>query len=180
MQTLVHINQPQLRANAKEGTRYPVITVKTYRSNRYGHRVELLDSRGKRVGRVVYAPDSEGEKVWVEALYGVRRLDAADAPVDVLYGLTRLHVDRLVIRNSGGEKRAPAIRQMDGTQQAMYGAQILDARGEVACTFVYRPDKPLSCGAKLWISTKNAVQVLDALGNEVFYRAVSDVCAVAA
>lgn len=29
--------------------------------------------------------------------------------------------------------------------------------GEVVATIVYRPDKPLSCGARVWIETHNEV-----------------------
>lgn len=37
-------------------------------------------------------------------------------------------------------------------------ADILDAEGNVVATVVYRPDKPLSCGARVWIETKNVVR----------------------
>ena len=30
--------------------------------------------------------------------------------------------------------------------------------GEVVATVVYRPDKPLSCGARVWIETQNEVR----------------------
>jgi hypothetical protein len=64
MKTLVHVNQHVIRANAKSGDRNPVLTVKTYKDNRYAHRV-LID--GPCV--VVYQPDdplSCGAKVWIE------------------------------------------------------------------------------------------------------------------
>ena len=53
-----------IRSNKKNGTNDPVITVKTYKSNTYGHEVEIL---GK--SRVVYSPDkplSCGARVWIE------------------------------------------------------------------------------------------------------------------
>ena len=53
-----------IRSNKKNGTNDPVITVKTYKSNTYGHEVEIL---GKR--KVVYSPDkplSCGARVWIE------------------------------------------------------------------------------------------------------------------
>ena len=31
--------------------------------------------------------------------------------------------------------------------------------GEVVATIVYRPDKPLSCGAKVWIESQHEVQI---------------------
>ena len=36
-------------------------------------------------------------------------------------------------------------------------ASILDAEGNEAAKVVYRPDKPLSCGAHVWIETTNQV-----------------------
>ena len=39
--------------------------------------------------------------------------------------------------------------------------QILDARGEVVAEVVYRPDKPLACGARVWIQTYSEVIVVD-------------------
>ena len=53
-----------IRSNKKNGTNDPVITVKTYKSNAYGHEVEIL---GK--SKVVYSPDkplSCGARVWIE------------------------------------------------------------------------------------------------------------------
>jgi len=36
--------------------------------------------------------------------------------------------------------------------------EILDKNGEVAAKLIYRPDKPLSCGATVWIETNNEVK----------------------
>ena len=54
----------KIRANKKHGTKEPVITVKTYKSNTYGHEVEILGE-----SKVVYSPDkplSCGARVWIE------------------------------------------------------------------------------------------------------------------
>lgn len=64
MRTLVHVNQHHIKANAKDGGNRPVLTVKTYKDNRYAHEVELPDGC-----RVVYRPDkplSCGARVWIE------------------------------------------------------------------------------------------------------------------
>jgi len=53
-----------IRSNKKNGTNDPVITVKTYKSNTYGHEVEIL---GK--SKVVYNPKNPlpcGARVWIE------------------------------------------------------------------------------------------------------------------
>mgnify|MGYP003650483254 FL=1 len=54
----------KIRSNKKHGTNEPVITVKTYKSNTYGHEVEILGN-----SKVVYSPDkplSCGARVWIE------------------------------------------------------------------------------------------------------------------
>ena len=64
MKKKIHINMHKIRANKKNGTNEPVITVKTYKSNTYGHEVEILGS-----SKVIYSPDkplSCGARVWIE------------------------------------------------------------------------------------------------------------------
>lgn len=64
MKTIVHVNQHKIKSNAKTGSREPVLTVKTYKSNRYGHEVEI-----KGPCKVVYSPDKPlacGARVWIE------------------------------------------------------------------------------------------------------------------
>ena len=54
----------KIRANKKHGTKEPVITVKTYKTNTYAHEVEILGE-----SKVVYSPDkplSCGARVWIE------------------------------------------------------------------------------------------------------------------
>ena len=53
-----------IRSNKKNGTNDPVITVKTYKSNTYGHEVDILGN-----SKVVYSQDkplSCGARVWIE------------------------------------------------------------------------------------------------------------------
>ena len=64
MRTIVHVNQHNVRSNATKGTDLPVLTVKTYRSNRYAYEVDI-----KGPSKLVYSPDkplSCGARVWVE------------------------------------------------------------------------------------------------------------------
>ena len=64
MRTIVHVNQHHVRSNATKGTDLPVLTVKTYRSNRYAYEVEV-----KGPSKLVYSPDkplSCGARVWLE------------------------------------------------------------------------------------------------------------------
>lgn len=65
MKTLVHVNQHVIKENRKTGSRKPVLTVKTYKSNTYAHEVEI-----KGDCKVIYSPDkplSCGAQVWIEA-----------------------------------------------------------------------------------------------------------------
>ena len=64
MKTRIHINQHDIKRNAKTGEREPVITCKTYKENRYGHEVEIKGNC-----KIIYSPDkplSCGAKVWIE------------------------------------------------------------------------------------------------------------------
>jgi hypothetical protein len=64
MKTIVHVNQHHVKANAKNGTSLPVLTVKTYKDNRYAHEV-LINGNSK----IVYSPNkplSCGARVWLE------------------------------------------------------------------------------------------------------------------
>jgi hypothetical protein len=64
MKTIIHVNQHVVKANAKNGTNDPVLTVKTYKDNNYAHEVEI-----KGESKVVYSADkplSCGARVWIE------------------------------------------------------------------------------------------------------------------
>lgn len=64
MKTIVHVNQHVIKANRKNGTNNPVLTVKNYKENIYAHEVDI-----KGPSKIVYSPDkplSCGAHVWVE------------------------------------------------------------------------------------------------------------------
>ena len=64
MKKYIHVNQHVIKKNRKESERKPVLTVKTYKSNDYGHEVEISGPC-----RVVYRPGkplSCGAQVWIE------------------------------------------------------------------------------------------------------------------
>lgn len=73
MKTVIHVNQHNIKANAK-GAEMPVITVKDYKVNRKGNRAVIRDNNGNEVARVVYRPYkplSCGAKVWIETKHAV-------------------------------------------------------------------------------------------------------------
>lgn len=64
MKTIIHVNQHIIKSNAKTGADEPVLTVKTYKDNRYAKEVVI-----KGDSKVVYRPNNPlscGAKVWIE------------------------------------------------------------------------------------------------------------------
>jgi hypothetical protein len=77
MKTIVHVNQHRIKSNNKNGENEPVLTVKTYKSNTYGHEARILDNDGNVVAKIVYSPNkplSCGARVWIETENEVRVL----------------------------------------------------------------------------------------------------------
>tara|TARA_R110000772_G_scaffold32009_1_gene78658 strand:- start:116 stop:343 length:228 start_codon:yes stop_codon:yes gene_type:complete len=67
MKTIIHVNQHNIKANAK-GADKKVLTVKTYKSNTKCNQVKFTD------GIIKYSPDkplSCGAKVWIETFQPV-------------------------------------------------------------------------------------------------------------
>jgi hypothetical protein len=63
MKKKIHVNQHNIRYNNKHENKKLVITVKTYKSNNYADKVEILGP-----SKVIYAekPLSCGARVWIE------------------------------------------------------------------------------------------------------------------
>ena len=64
MKSIIHVNQHVIKSNRKNGSQDPVLTVKTYKENKYAHEVEINGP-----SKVVYSPDkplSCGAHVWIE------------------------------------------------------------------------------------------------------------------
>ena len=60
----IHVNQHVIKRNRKTGENEPVLTVKTYKSNTYGHTITIHGP-----SKIVYSPDkplSCGAQVWIE------------------------------------------------------------------------------------------------------------------
>ena len=69
---------------------------------------------------------------------------------------TIVHVNQHIIKqNSKTGQREPVLTVK--TYKANTYAQRVRIDGP--CTVVYSPDKPLSCGAKVWIETESNVEV---------------------
>lgn len=64
MKTRIHVNQHVIKANRKNGTNEPTLTVKDYKQNRKANTVQILGPSA-----VVYRPDNPlscGAHVWIE------------------------------------------------------------------------------------------------------------------
>ena len=60
----IHVNQHRIKSNKKHNKNDPVITVKTSKSNTYGHEIIIHG-----LSKVVYSPHkplSCGARVWIE------------------------------------------------------------------------------------------------------------------
>ena len=71
---------------------------------------------------------------------------------------TVVHVNQHIIRsNSQTGEREPVLTVKT------YKDNTYAKRVQIAgpCTVVYSPDKPLSCGAKVWIETQGNVEVIE-------------------
>lgn len=69
MKQVIHVNQHNIRYNAKGDDLKPVLTIKTYKDNQLGNEAILRDKEGNILGKFVYSPDkplSCGAKVWFE------------------------------------------------------------------------------------------------------------------
>ena len=76
---------------------------------------------------------------------------------------TIIHVNQHVIRsNNRLEKKDPVITcKSNGSNEYAHEAIIYDKDGREAARIVYRPDRPLNCGAKVWIETQNKVELIE-------------------
>ncbi len=70
---------------------------------------------------------------------------------------TIIHVNQHVIRRNGktGEKEPPLTVKTYKSNTYAHEVEI-----EGPCKVVYSPDKPLSCGAKVWIETQSKVTLV--------------------
>ena len=73
---------------------------------------------------------------------------------------TIVHVNQHNIKANanGGDKPVLTVKDYKRNRKGQTAA-VIDSRGHVVGAFVYSPDKPLSCGAKVWFETYNDVVV---------------------
>jgi hypothetical protein len=71
--------------------------------------------------------------------------------------IKRVHVNQFVIRANqrDGERRAP-LRVKTSSENVGAHEVVIDG----PCRVIYRPERPLSCGARVWIETMAGVTVI--------------------
>tara|TARA_E500000178_G_C16566807_1_gene549846 strand:- start:240 stop:479 length:240 start_codon:yes stop_codon:yes gene_type:complete len=74
---------------------------------------------------------------------------------------TLVHVNQHNIKYNSKYKVPKPVLTVKDYKQNRKGcrAEILDSDGNVIGQFIYSPDKPLPCGAKVWFETQNEVKV---------------------
>lgn len=72
---------------------------------------------------------------------------------------TIIHVNQHIIKsNRKNEACEPVLTVKTGKSNTYaHEAEIVSESGEVLARVIYSPDKPLSCGAQVWIETNNKV-----------------------
>jgi hypothetical protein len=68
MKTIVHVNQHIIKSNRKHNKLDPVLTCKTYKTNKYANEVKIMKD-GEVVATIVYRPNAPlscGAHCWIE------------------------------------------------------------------------------------------------------------------
>ena len=75
---------------------------------------------------------------------------------------TIIHVNQHVIKSNDKNNEEEPVLTCKTYKENRYAKEaiIYDKKGEEVARVVYRPDTPLSCGAKVWIETKNEVKLI--------------------
>ena len=69
MKTIIHVNQHKIKSNRKTKELAPVLSIKTYKENKYCHEALILDEKGNIVAKVIYKPEKPlncGAQCWIE------------------------------------------------------------------------------------------------------------------
>ena len=70
---------------------------------------------------------------------------------------TIVHVNQHVIKSNRKHDKIDPVLTVKTYKTNDYAHEV---EIEEPCRIIYRPDKPLSCGAHVWIETKSAVKTI--------------------
>ena len=71
--------------------------------------------------------------------------------------IKRIHVNQHLIRKQ--DPKPLTVQQSGRPSTTAAELEICDEEGNVVAVVHYRPEKPLSCGARVWIETTNEVRI---------------------
>lgn len=73
---------------------------------------------------------------------------------------TIIHVNQHVIRSNKKNSTDDPVLTVKSGKDNVYAheAEILDQDGNLLAKVIYSPEKPLSCGARVWIETYHTVK----------------------
>jgi hypothetical protein len=71
---------------------------------------------------------------------------------------TIVHVNQHIIRSNSKTGETEPVLTVKTHKDNRYAHRVLI---DGPCSVVYSPDKPLSCGAKVWIETYGKVEVIE-------------------
>tara|TARA_R110000824_G_scaffold54463_9_gene150285 strand:- start:1296 stop:1562 length:267 start_codon:yes stop_codon:yes gene_type:complete len=74
-----------------------------------------------------------------------------------------IHVNQHIIKQNTktGERNAVLTCKTYKSNDYCHEAIICDDNGDEVAKIIYSPDKPLSCGARVWIETQNEVKCIN-------------------
>lgn len=72
---------------------------------------------------------------------------------------SKIHINQHNIRANTKGQDLPVVTVKDYKQNRKCNSAAIVVSGEVVARVVYSPDKPLSCGAKVWVETEHEVVV---------------------
>ena len=73
---------------------------------------------------------------------------------------TVIHVNQHIIKRNAKQNETNPVLTCKTYKTNNYANKVViyGQDGNIAARVIYRPDKPLSCGAKVWIETQNKVE----------------------
>tara|TARA_Y100000389_G_C17056159_1_gene315145 strand:- start:171 stop:434 length:264 start_codon:yes stop_codon:yes gene_type:complete len=76
---------------------------------------------------------------------------------------TKIHINQHIIRSNTKYGKKDPVITCKNYKENNYGHSVIikDRFGDEVARVVYSPDKPMSCGAKVWIETENEIVVIN-------------------
>lgn len=136
MKHVIHINQHLIGKKDQNELYFPAITCKSYKSNTYCNQVDII-CKNVVVCSVKYQPDFKNS-VWIE-----------DSEKN------KIIVSKQAIKSNLKNNKCDPVISLCGEMVHNHDF-MLD--GEVVAKLIYSPEKPLGCGARVWLETECEVR----------------------